>query len=267
MADIDEDSTKLHFVLVHGFGHGAWCWYKIRTLMETSGYKVTCLDLKGSGMDLTDPNTVSTFEDYNQPLIHFLSNLTRNEKVILVGHSAGGLSLTYAIHHFGHKIQMAIYVAANMLKHGFVTDQDIKDGVPDLFRFGDVNEFEYALGRDHPSTSSKIKTEFQREILFHMSPLEDSTLASMLIRPASLKVFSSVKFIPGPNSDEVPRVFIKTKYDRTISIEQQEAMITRWPPTLVFPVESDHSPFFSAPFVLFGFIVKVVESLTTRELL
>ncbi|KAM7255053.1 hypothetical protein ACFE04_020294 [Oxalis oulophora] len=253
-------NSKLHFVLVHGSGHGAWCWFKIRTLMETSGYKVTALDLKGAGMDLTDPNAVYTFEEHNQPLIHLLSNLTNNQKVILVGHSAGGLSLTYAIHHFGDKIQMAIYVAANMLKYGFTTDEDTKDGLPDLSRFGDISELEYALGRDNPPTSSKIKTKFQREILYHLSPIEDSTLASMLIRPSPSRAFSSVKFIPGPISDEVHRVFIKTKHDRVISREQQDAMIYRWPPALTFDIESEHSPFFSAPFVLFGLIVKAVET-------
>ena len=74
-------SKQLHFVLVHGASHGAWCWYRIRTLIETSGHKVTCLDLKGSGIDPSDPNTIFTLADYNQPLFTFLSSLPPNEKV------------------------------------------------------------------------------------------------------------------------------------------------------------------------------------------
>lgn len=70
-----------HLVLIHGIGHGAWCWYKIRCLLEASGYKVTCLDLKGAGIDQSDPNTILTFQDYNKPLINFLSNLPLDEKV------------------------------------------------------------------------------------------------------------------------------------------------------------------------------------------
>ncbi|XP_048425305.1 methylesterase 17-like [Pyrus x bretschneideri] len=118
-----------HLVLIHGIGHGAWCWYKIRCLMEASGYKVTCLDLKGAGVDQSDPNTVLTFQDYNQPLTDFLSSLPGNEKVILVGHSAGGMSLTDAMHRFASKIHMAIYVAATMLEHGFSTHRDIIDAI------------------------------------------------------------------------------------------------------------------------------------------
>jgi pimeloyl-ACP methyl ester carboxylesterase len=73
--------VRPQFVLVHGAGHGAWCWYKIRSLLETSGHEITCLDLKGSGIDPSDPNTIFTLEDYDQPLANFLSNLPQNQKV------------------------------------------------------------------------------------------------------------------------------------------------------------------------------------------
>lgn len=47
-------------------------------------------------------------------------------QVILVGHSAGGLSVTQATHKFAKKICLAVYVAATMLKSGFLTDEDVK---------------------------------------------------------------------------------------------------------------------------------------------
>ncbi|KAE8039431.1 hypothetical protein FH972_011842 [Carpinus fangiana] len=73
---------------------------------------------------------------------------------------------------------MPIYVAANMLKHGFSTDQDRKDGKPDLSSFGNVNEIEYGMGPDEPPTSVKIKEQFQRQILYNMSPKEISKQCS-----------------------------------------------------------------------------------------
>ncbi|KAL5757161.1 hypothetical protein ACOSQ2_021907 [Xanthoceras sorbifolium] len=85
--------------------------------METSSYKVTCFDLKSAGTDPTDANSILSFDDYNRPLVNFFLNLPENEKVILVGYSAGGHSLTDSIHRFGFKkIHTAIYVAATMLK-------------------------------------------------------------------------------------------------------------------------------------------------------
>ncbi|XVF65497.1 hypothetical protein PTKIN_Ptkin09bG0254200 [Pterospermum kingtungense] len=260
---MSDTGKELHFVMVHGFGHGAWCWYKIRTLLEASDYKVTCLDLKGSGIDRSDPNTIFTFQDYNKPLIDLLSNLPENEKVILVGHSAGGLSLTDAIHRFAKKIHLAIYVAANMLRHGFVTPQDYKDAVPDLSKYGDVTMMIYGAGADKPPTSMIIKEEFQSQILYHLSSKEDSTLAAMLLRPGPLRAFAGVHFTEGPDADSVPRVFIRTIHDRVIMQEQQDAMIRRWPPSQVFDLEGEHSPFFSAPADLFGFLLKGVASINS----
>lgn len=82
----DEPKNKKppHFVLVHGFSHGAWCWYKIRCLMENSGYRVSCIDLKGAGIDQTDPNTIFSLHDYNQTLLDFLSALPDDEQVIFL---------------------------------------------------------------------------------------------------------------------------------------------------------------------------------------
>ncbi|OVA13706.1 hypothetical protein BVC80_1767g29 [Macleaya cordata] len=260
-------SPVLHFVLVHGVGGGGWCWYKIRCLMESSGYKVSCIDLKSAGIDSTDPDSILTFDEYNQPLIDFLSTLppdNQEEKIILVGHSAGGVSVTHAIHKFGKKIHLAIYVAATMLRLGFWSDQDVKDGIPDLSDYGDVYDLGFGLGPDQPPTSAVTKKEFQRKIIYNMSPLEDSTLASMLLKPVPLLALQGARFTEGHEADEVTRVYIKTMHDRVVKPEQQDAMIKRWPPSDVYTLESDHSPFFSTPFLLFGILVKAVASSSTQ---
>lgn len=49
--------------------------------MENIGYKVTALNLTSAGIDRTDANTVRTFDEYNRPLLDFLTNLPENEKV------------------------------------------------------------------------------------------------------------------------------------------------------------------------------------------
>ncbi|TMW85215.1 hypothetical protein EJD97_023487 [Solanum chilense] len=258
-----EQVSKIHFVLIHGISGGGWCWYKIKSLMEISGYKVTCLDLKGAGIHPHDPTTIISFDDYNQPLINFLSSLPLNEQVILVGHSAGGLSVTDATHKFPKKVRMAVYIGATMLRNGFVTEQDVKDGIPDLSDFGeaiDVYDMSFGLGVEQPPTSAVIKTSLQRKIIYQMSPIEDSTLAAMLLRPGPIQALASARFKEGEGAEEVPRIYIKTAYDRVVKPEQQDAMIKKWPPKSVYTLESDHSPFFSAPLLLFGLLIKVASS-------
>ncbi|KAL5720776.1 hypothetical protein ACHQM5_013413 [Ranunculus cassubicifolius] len=257
---VTKPSIKPHYVLVHGVGNGGWCWYKIRSLLEASGYKVSCIDLKSGGIDPSDPNSLLVFEDYNKPLIDFLSTLPENQKIILVGHSAGGLSVTHALHTFGKKIYLAVYVAATMLRLGFTTQQDAIDGVPDLSMFGEAYDFEFGLGLDQPPTTAVVKKDLQRKILYNMSPIEDSTLASMLLKPGPVRALQGAQFKEEENVDQVRRVYIKAMHDRVLKPIQQDAMTKKWPPSHVFALESDHSPFFSAPFELFGLLVKVSSS-------
>ncbi|KNA20584.1 hypothetical protein SOVF_051060 isoform A [Spinacia oleracea] len=116
--------STAHFVLVHGACHGGWSWYKIRCLLEGAGQIVSCPDLSSSGTDPLDANTIFTFQHYNKPLDYILSTLPPGQKVILVGHSAGGHSVTEAIQNFPDKIQVAVFVGATMLRNGFQTEQD-----------------------------------------------------------------------------------------------------------------------------------------------
>lgn len=224
-----------HFVFVHGAMHGAWCWYKIRTHLEAQGYKVSCLDLASAGIDRSDPDTIFELEEYDKPLIEFMLKLPENEKVIVVGHSAGGLSVTHLIQEFGNKIHLAIYVCGSMLPMG------ANKRLTDKFEYG------YGLGPDEPPTSAILKKEIQHQILYHLSPMEDSTLASMLLKPFPLLATSNAMFNPGGDMDKVKRVFIKTMHDQMLNPEIQEEMIKKWPPSKVLSIESDHSPFFSAP--------------------
>ena len=86
---------------------------------------------------------------------------------------------------------------------------------------------------------------------------QDVTLAAMLLRPGPLQALNNARFTDdGGNVEKVPRVYIMTRHDKVVKPEQQEAMIKRWPPCTVYELDSDHSPFFSAPFLLFGLLVK-----------
>ncbi|XP_059663597.1 methylesterase 17-like [Cornus florida] len=240
---------KPHFVLVHGYGGGAWAWYKIRALLETYGYKVTCLDLKSAGLDRSNACEIRTFDEYNKPLINFMANLAHHEKVILVGHSAGGLSVTDASHKFGKKIWAAVYVAATMLKHGFMTEQDKKDGAPGGVLSSLVN-YTCVSGPDQPSTTSKDRN------VAYKGPQEEEVLGSILHRPGvSLKAIMHAKF-EGNGADDVRRVYIRTMNDHVLIPEQQTAMIKKWPPSETYFVESDHNPLSSDPFVLAGLLAK-----------
>ncbi|KAM5576375.1 hypothetical protein ABKV19_007310 [Rosa sericea] len=106
--------AKKHFVLVHGAGHGAWCWYKVATLLKQSGHNVTALDLAASGIDPTQIQQVRSFAVYVEPLTNFMESLPPKERVVLVGHSLGGVALSIAMERFPRKISVAVFATAAM---------------------------------------------------------------------------------------------------------------------------------------------------------
>ncbi|CAJ2646261.1 unnamed protein product [Trifolium pratense] len=69
-----------HFVLVHGACHGAWCWYKMVTLLKSVGHKVTTLDMAASGIHPKQVHQLNSLADYYEPLIEFLKSLPQEER-------------------------------------------------------------------------------------------------------------------------------------------------------------------------------------------
>lgn len=105
---------EMHFVLIHGSCHGAWCWYKVATLLKSSGHKVTALDMAASGIHPKQVNQIHSISDYYEPLMEFMVSLPPEEKVILVGHSLGGLPISVAMERFPRNISVAVFVTALM---------------------------------------------------------------------------------------------------------------------------------------------------------
>ncbi|XP_010527079.1 PREDICTED: pheophorbidase isoform X3 [Tarenaya hassleriana] len=256
-----DEEKKQHFVLVHGASHGGWCWYKLITLLEKSGRKVTAVDLSGAGISLTDSNTVFESDDYNRPLFSFLSALPPLSKVILVGHSVGGGSVTEALCKFPDKISMAVYLAADMTPPGGCQPhQRNKDG-------GEIWEYIYGEGADKPPTAIIMKKRYIRRFYYNQSPLEDVVLASKLLRPAPFRALQGLGKVPAStDAEKIPRVYIKTAKDNLFDPVRQDRMVKMWPPSRFYVLnESDHSAFFSAPDALFDCLVHAVSSLEPRK--
>jgi len=108
-------NSKKHFVLVHGAGHGAWCWHKLTALLETAGHGVTVMDLAGCGINPRQRNEVNSLQDYVEPLMEVMGSVPEGEKVVLVGHSFGGFAVAFAMEAFAEKISVAVFIAAVLI--------------------------------------------------------------------------------------------------------------------------------------------------------
>ncbi|KAK6931346.1 Alpha/beta hydrolase fold-1 [Dillenia turbinata] len=76
------DLETKHFVLVHGGGFGAWCWYKSIAFLQEDGFEVNAIDLAGSGVSSIDTHSITSLAQYVQPLTDFLEKLENGKKVL-----------------------------------------------------------------------------------------------------------------------------------------------------------------------------------------
>jgi alpha-beta hydrolase superfamily lysophospholipase len=119
MADRQMDSGGgKHFILLHGLAHGAWCWYKVVAQLRAAGHRATALDMAASGVHPARLHEVASFEDYSRPLLDAVAASPDSDRLVLVGHSLGGLSVALAMEWFPGKVAAAVFLAASMPRVG-----------------------------------------------------------------------------------------------------------------------------------------------------
>ncbi|KAL1216463.1 Methylesterase 1 [Cardamine amara subsp. amara] len=260
----EEKITKQHFVLVHGPCHGAWCWYKALPLLEAKGHRVTAVDLAASGRDMTKSITdVLTCEQYSEPLTNLMASLPREEKVVLVCHSTGGLPVAIAMEKFPKKVSVAVFVTAFMpdTKHSpaFVVEK-FDNSVP---REAWMDTVFKPYGPDNSGLSLLLGREFMKLVIYELSPIEDLELATLLKRPGSffINALSKMENFSDEAYGSVPRAYIVVKNDKGIPEEYQRWMIDNFPVNLVVEMEkTDHLPMLSSPKQLCDHILKIAHN-------
>ncbi|KAM7474930.1 hypothetical protein LguiB_022173 [Lonicera macranthoides] len=233
-AEPPQPASGKHFVLVHGACLGAWSWFKLVPLLRAYGHNVTAFDLAASGIDSRQVTDIPSIADYFQPLTDFMAALPSQERVVLVGHSFGGLAISQSMELFPEKISVAVFVTASMRVE---TSQNLN--VPDN-RILNING----------TTAFLFGPQFLRSKLFQNSPVEDSVLADPLDRP--LRIYSqqdksNVLTLSTCKYGSVNRVFIVAGKDNVVLPTYQWLMTTRNPPTEVQEIaSSDHMVMMSA---------------------
>lgn len=252
-----EDLETKHFILVHGGGYGAWCWYKSMALLREAGFDVDAVDLTGSGVDATDSNNITSFSQYVKPLVDFLDNIREGEKVILVGHDFGGVCVSYVMEMFPSKVSKAIYIAAAMLTSGKSTLATYQEQ-PSSVLMQQAQNFIYANGKDNPPSSIFLDKILLTDLLCNRSPCRDCILASVSMRAMPFAPIMHNLFLSEANYGSIQRFYIKTDEDFAVPVTLQDFMIDSNPPEDVFLVKgSDHSPFFSKPQALHKILVEI----------
>ncbi|KAL2610408.1 hypothetical protein R1flu_028981 [Riccia fluitans] len=238
---------KPEIVLVHGASHGAWCWFKVKAILEKSGHKTTIIDLLSSGRDETDANSVASVEQYAKPLTDYLATVSK--KVIIVGHSLGGVSISYSMEKFPEKISKAVYVAAIL--------QGNNESAVETFPPGAVQNllqkqvFLLSQTTQTTPTSFKLTEDFglASKYFYNECADEDVYLGMSLMKWTPYSAFVEKLFLSPARYGQIPRYYVVTGKDALLDRKlYQETRINTITVTRSFYLEkSDHSPMLSMP--------------------
>ncbi|CAM0884657.1 unnamed protein product [Alopecurus aequalis] len=264
---MEGSSSGKHFILVHGLCHGAWCWYKLVPMLRAAGHRVTALDLAASGVHPAHMDEVGSFEDYSRPLLDAVADVGEGERMVLVGHSLGGLSLALAMERFPRKVAAAVFLTAGMPRAGrhlgFVLDEFFRRVGPDFF----MDSERMVVNTDQgPRTTVVLGPKLLAAKLYELSSAEDLALATMLVRPGSQFVDDPIMkeeaLLTEANYGSVKKVFVVAKADASSSEELQRWMVDLSPGTEAEEIAgADHMAMCSAPRELCDVLLKIASKM------
>lgn len=220
------------FLLIHGAGHGAWCWRDVVPALERLGHKGKAIDLPGHGEDKT-PYQEVTLDLYADAILDALDH-----PMIVVGHSMGGYPITLAAERNPLNFQHLVYLCAYVPKPGLSLAQ-MRMEAP-------YQPLLPAIRMTEDRTGWTADPDMIGDVFYHDCPegtvdYARDRLCIQATQPTSVPVET------GENYASVPRSYIRCADDRAIPPEYQVTMTEDWPSDHVFTMESAHSPFFADP--------------------
>ncbi|AHY45724.1 Alpha/beta hydrolase family [Rubrobacter radiotolerans] len=223
------------FVLVHGAWHGAWCWSRLAPLLEGMGHEVVAFDLPGHGDDATDVHDVS-LQAYTDRIVRELDR--SEEPAVLVAHSMGGVPATQAAGARPEAVAKLVYLTAFLLREG-QTLLDVAGADEEALVIPNLEFTE-------DQSAATVKEEVIREAFYADLSEEDFRWATERLVPQAAAPFATPVRIP-EGFARVPKAYVECARDRAISLPVHLALHSSAGVGEVVTLETDHSPFLSAP--------------------
>jgi len=226
----------MHFVLVHGAYHGAWCWDELRAELARGGHASTAVDLP-----CDDPDAGA--ERYVDEILRAIPK--QFGSVVMVGHSLAGLSIPIAASRT--RTAMTIYLCAILPVPGLSFDAQRADMATGFA------PSKPAVG--HPDGSDTWPEEGAVEVFFHDCEPEVALAAARQLRRQYWRVTQEVT--PLRQWPAVPAAYVLCTDDRMVS--RAYAVRAARLQLGVDPIElpGGHSPFLSRPRELAQALVRI----------
>jgi pimeloyl-ACP methyl ester carboxylesterase len=233
------------FVLVSGAWHAGWCWERIVPLLEAQGHRALAPDLLGMGDNSTPPGAV-TLAGWAEQIAAIV--MAQGEPVILVGHSRGGVVISAVAERVPDRIASLVYLAAALVPSGesLVSHKarlTANPSPPSMIV--------------HDNGTSTCRPEAVGPWFYGMTAPEWVERAAARLCPEPLAPMTTPLQLTGARFGSVRRAYIECTQDRAMTLVNQREMQAILPCAAVATLDSDHSPFYSAPDALVDALLEV----------
>ncbi|HEY4606616.1 MAG TPA: alpha/beta fold hydrolase [Acidimicrobiia bacterium] len=217
----------MHFVLVHGAYHGAWCWERLIPELEAKGHRVTAVDLP-----IEDPGAgASEYADL------IAGNLDDDGSVV-VGHSMMGLAIPLVAQRAAVKrlVFLAGFVPEPGSSFNQVRGREKVETPRKLQRaqFTDIGDGVWTIG---PDTA--------KELFFHDADPELVAWAVQRLRPQSYRIMSEpTPLVAWP---DVGCSYVLCRSDRAVNPEWARTVARERFGSDALELDGGHSPFLTRP--------------------
>jgi pimeloyl-ACP methyl ester carboxylesterase len=234
------------FVLIAGAWHGAWCWHRLTPLLERHGSRVIAPDLPSMSGDPSPADQV-TLDSWAR----FVADIVERqpEPVVLVGHSRGGIVVSQAAELVPGRIRHLVYLSAYLLPAGATLAAEARRDAESLIA---PNMIAARSG-----ITCNLRESAVREAFYGLCSEADYEHARLRLSPEPLKPLVTPLTLTADRFGSVPRAYVETTRDRTVTLASQRRMQAQLPCAPVFTLESDHSPFLSQPEVLARILISI----------
>lgn len=234
------------YILVAGAWHSSWCWERVVPLLEPHGHVVITPNL--AGMDPADRTPLSdvTLEVWAEQIAALVRE--QSEPVILVGHSRAGLVISEVAERVPERIATLVYLAAFLVPSGETLSST-------LARLPREHAPDYLIVREDGTTI--VRPEAVEGSFYHMTDPFWVERARSLLTAEPLAIFATPLRLSASAYGSVKRVYIECTQDKAVPLELQRLMQAALPCAQVYSLETDHSPFYSAPDRLVQYLQRI----------
>jgi pimeloyl-ACP methyl ester carboxylesterase len=230
-------TVKKNYVIVPGAWSAPYAWANVKASLEKSGNTVIVVQLPGHGSDQTAPQNM-TMDIYRDAVISAMN--TVSGKVILVGHSLGGVVISEVAEKAPARIEKLVYVAAFVPVSGqsmldlAMTDSTAVTGkhlnVSADYTIVDVDQDWIINGFIQDGTDDEKQLTLTNYKTEPFGPLTNEVT------------------LTAANYGSVPKVYIKTLIDQTVTPRLQKRMLAATPEfEATYKLNTSHSPFLVKP--------------------